>query len=262
VIDNDQLKAEWQNRLDRGIATIDKGGAHVVIRDVVGLSSGDVMVLYTNGRKHISMKDIGVARKASEIPPMPSLDAVYDGAGHSYIPVDGMQGTMYTTQDQFVDGFRFNGQDLQAAWYTPITEGAPPSKVKMHFMDSDVSFDKTVDVRSAGDTPEWSNLIGMGPRELMEVQANAAGARGEYFLSRDDDETAAKELEKSIRLNDMRLAAMGERILQGDASAKLGSALHALGRDREARAAYERAIRDDPSGKANYQLLLKQLGKP
>ena len=76
------------------------------------------------------------------------------------------------------------------------------------------------------------------------------------------DETAAKELEKSIRLNDMRLAAMGERILQGDASAKLGSALHALGRDREARAAYERAIRDDPSGKANYQLLLKQLGKP
>jgi hypothetical protein len=260
VVDNEQLKADWQKRLDKGILTINDGGTHIVIRDALVLDSGDVMVLYTNGMKHIPFSaPNGTIRAASK--PTPLISSLTDDRGNTYLPVQEIQGTSYTTKDDFVGGYRFGDEDLQAAWFTPLKTGSPARKATLHFIDG-TPWTRTVDLRPGGDVPEWCELIGGAPRDAMEVEAYASQYRASYFLSQADDPTSAeREITKSIHANDTRMAQLGETVLQGYAYSILGSALHQQGKDKEARSALERAIKEDPNGKANYEILLKQLEK-
>jgi len=258
IVNFANLKQDWQEKLDQGLMTISEGSAKVVIRDAVVLSSGDIMVLYTNGIDHIPYNSV---EAHSPDHSTPSLVAVKGTKSEPYIPVGELQGAMYSTKDDFIRGFRIRGEDLQAAWYTPLHQAGAVRDAQLKFMDGSVSVWKTVQLRSVGETAEWSEVLGMAPRSGAEVEADAARYRAEYFLGR-DNAASEREMKRSIQLDDMRMADIGEMMRHGDQYALLGSALRLQGKDVEARKAYEHAIRDNPDGKTNYEQLIKLLDKP
>lgn len=287
IVDKTALQRTWEERLSKSVAAYNGSGAigpykPVEIRAVWVNEDGVVFTLYTNtaSNRPVDMSGWKTAkgphgetmRSGPSQPPSPpilKLDEVTDDVGSEYVPIDGFQGTMYSSDGSFVGGLRWGAEEAQVGVFAPMrTDKHQPRSVKLRFAAmtfvvppgfkptgkwvtqdqmipklAAVAYHRQAVNRAAGQQPEWAAVLGMHSvptafeQDIAHARAMAADRRGDL----PDAET---QFRTWINLAEADMAENGQSYSMHERYELLGGVLAREGKKEEARLAFSKALQD------------------
>jgi len=259
----------WQRELSRSMASfkVDSpaGKDKLVVRDVQLTEGGDVFMLYTG-------------------PQMQDGISVTDDLGNTYVRCDGFQPQAYRMNDESQkiepeEGIRVDGAALNGMWWTPLAKpGEKVSARTINFSFAAIWYradaekmkhwpkDKPVPMTemtkmtspvgkwsvrmtgpSSGVVPDYMPYMGIGPKEIFDVDQRGDDARLGFLISAGRFEEAEPVLRNAIARIEGREALTGQSWAKGGYYFKMYQTLKAQGRDQEARP-WLAKVRNEPSG--------------
>lgn len=122
VVDVDKGKAEWRQRLAKGIARQKVGERTIIIRDLQVNERGHVFLLYTAGRPFLGERFAEFQKSFMDTPDWDVELHDDKGVEYSLSRIEGLAPTVESSakfDNPPPNGFIFNGQKLEGAWWVP-----------------------------------------------------------------------------------------------------------------------------------------------
>lgn len=260
LIDMVSGRANWEQRLLKGIARQRAGERIIVLRDLQVNAQGDIFLLYTAGRP----------------PDMKSGEdweiEIKDDRGTEYRNGQHYQPHMRGNPSPAGDGYVFDGERLEGNWWIPRAPQDPwgPRRFTITFhvartapsadwelaggpdgilLPRDKQFPVkaifTLDVErpTTALVPEWMPYMAVGLDE-REIERGQISTRTIMHRLDRDYERALAGYQELARKNEERAKELGEPIADPQLWTDMGELLHRMGRVKEARQALERAVQE------------------
>lgn len=222
VIDEEEVRAEWQQRHDTGLLRVDVEGREAVLRDFQVTTGGDVFAIYTGGGTMYGMGSAGASLTDS-------LGTVYatDQRGHGY----------------------FQARSEPCAWFVPVVPPTrPPAWYKLTVTTGrhgSFGFQVTKPVRTPSEDPAFPNFrVSRGGASFLYPhgatgEAARAEIRAVYWKEAGDPRKAIQWYEQMIARMDREYGRYGG---QSATWLEIGSVYEQLGQKQQAREAYQRGL--------------------
>jgi len=205
VVDDAQMRKDWTAKLEKPMRIFVLDGHKIVVRDLAVNPRGHLFILYTSGwtakderaytQAVMKMPRDGKARQISiPLPVNPKFEVVdssgvaYAESRSSFQPYEGSSQPGLETGVVLSDG-----EILQGVWLVPLEERA----WQAHRFTFKVSLDATAQAASKNWTvefkkpnsaivPAWMPMIGIGPKEDLDVLAEERSVQRPLLKDRND----------------------------------------------------------------------------
>jgi hypothetical protein len=259
VLDYDQGRKDWAERLKKKIAQRRVGDRTIAIRDVQVTAEGDIFLLYTAGKFVRDSRWTGnkLAGRDWEID-------LADDLGTHYLR---QSGVIYPTIERqtakLPNGYVFNRERLECDWWTPLVPQSPwkPRKLSFTFRVSPVNIHGSTkdpeveakytervrfDTRMARPTtallPDWMLYMAVGLSKEYGLRSLQLSARAHHYRYAERNlEQAVAQYREAIRVTEAYMQQRGETGGQSGTWFALYETLRELGRHDEALAALRQA---------------------